>query len=89
MATLYKTTGEKVYITPKNKKKFTLRELQNYVGGFVEQIPIGMGHVLYVNEDGRLLELQHNRKASELASQFGYPPIVGNAVYCKAEEGLH
>ena len=88
MATLYKTNGDKVYITPKNKKKFTLRELQNYVGGFVAQFKAGEGHVLVVNEDGRLLDLQHNRRASELAKQFGYVPIVGDAVYCTEEEAL-
>ena len=89
MATLYKTNGAKIHVSPKNKKKFTLRELQDLVGGFVAQFKAGEGHVLVVNEDGRLLDLQYNRRASELASQFGYPPIVGNAVYCKAEEGLH
>lgn len=88
MATLYKTTGEKVYIAPKNKKKFTLRELQDLVGGFVAQFKAGEGHVLVVNEDGRLLDLQHNRRASELAKQFGYVPIVGDAVYCTEGEAL-
>ena len=88
MATLFKTNGEKVYITPKNKKNFTLKELQTHVGGFVEQIPAGECHVLYVNEDGRLLNLQLNRKASELVKQFGYTPIVGDAVYCEEKEGL-
>ena len=86
MATLYKTNGAKIHVAPKNKKKFTLRELQNYVGGFVEQFRAGEGHVLVVNEDGRLLDLQHNRRASELAKQFGYVPIVGDAVYCTEEE---
>lgn len=88
MATLYKTTGEKIYIAPKNKKKFTLRELQDYVGGFVAQFRVGKGHVLVVNEDGRLLDLQHNRKASELVHQFGYADIVGDAVYCTEGEAL-
>lgn len=88
MATLYKTNGAKIYVAPKNKKKFTLRELQDLVGGFVSQFKAGSGHVLVVNEDGRLLDLQHNRKASELVKQFGYVPIVGDAVYCTEEEAL-
>lgn len=88
MAILYKTNGAKIYVAPKNKKKFTLRELQDLVGGFVAQFKAGEGHVLVVNEDGRLLDLQHNRRASELAKQFGFVPIVGDAVYCTEEEAL-
>jgi len=82
MATLYKTTGEKVEISPKNGKRFTLRELQELVGGFVEYIHL-KGQVLIVNEDGRLMDLPVNHGATQLARQFGYDFIVGDAIYCK------
>ena len=85
MATLYKTSGEKVEISPKNGKRFSLVELQKLVGGYIEYIHL-KGHILVVNEDGRLMNLPVNPGATQLARQFGYDFIVGDAVYCKTRE---
>jgi hypothetical protein len=58
--------------------KDTLKSLQDMVGGFIEQVYTYQSNdnVLLVNEEGRILGLEHNPQASNIALQ----PLVGNAV---------
>lgn len=84
MATLYKTSGEKVTISPR-RKRFSLTELQELVDGYIEYIYLE-DHVLVVNEEGRLYGLPVNPGATQLVRQFGYDFIVGDAVYCRKAE---
>lgn len=86
MATLYKTTGEKVTISPKDGRRFSLEELQLYVGGYVELIRIGRDNYLVVDEEGTLKGLPLNPGATKIVRQLGYTHIVGDAVYCKEVE---
>jgi hypothetical protein len=62
-----------------------LEFLQEAVGGFVERVhtAIGLGGigdvVVFVNEDGLMLELPHNQAATFLLQR----PIVGPIVVCE------
>lgn len=81
IATLLKTDGSETIIEPRNGKKFSLEELQGYVGGYIELIrtkkPV---RDMYINEEGKLNGLPLNAKATELY-QYGYAdPVVGDAV---------
>ena len=78
MPTLYKTNGDIVPI--KRKRPFTATELQKFVGGYFELIPIGDNY-LVVNEEGRIYDLPVNENATKLVAQFGYLAIVGDALY--------
>ena len=71
-------TTEKV--SPKNGKKFNLKELQEFVGGFIELVPGTT--TAYCNEEGRLKGLPFNSQASDL---FGMV-LVGNVVVCNKKE---
>lgn len=64
MATLIKSTGEQMTISPANGKKFTLEELQELVSGFIERIDLENGKAMYVNEDGKALQLERNFAAT-------------------------
>lgn len=77
MPTLYKSNGEILQIN--RKHPFTLAELQEYVGGYIELVQVGDKY-LVVNEEGRLMGLPINEYASKLVAQFGYPFIVGDAL---------
>lgn len=55
--------------------ELSLEEMQKVVGGYIECIGILGGH-LWVNEEGRLLELKLNR----IASIFAGRPIVGDVI---------
>lgn len=86
MATLYKANGERIAIKPR-RRKFTIKELQDAVGGYITYISFN-GNYLVVDEDGLPKELPYNRNASRIARQFGYGPIVGDAVFCTESEML-
>lgn len=67
---------------PKNGTDYTLEELQEIVGGYIEIVPFGM-NLLVVNEEGKLLGLPVNVGATSMMS--GRDTIVGNALYCRKD----
>lgn len=69
--TLYKMDGSQETVTPSVGKKFSLEELQKYVGGFIELIPAytRIPGIVYANEDGLLLRLPFNEVASRLVGR--------------------
>lgn len=76
MATLYKTNGERKGVKPASGATFKLKELQQYVGGYVEPIYLDGEEVMLVNEDGHNMELPYNHAASRIARY----PIMGDAL---------
>lgn len=78
MPTLYKTNGDKVAI--KRRRAFSVAELQEYVGGYFELIPIGDNY-LVVNDEGFLMNLPLNENASKITAQLGWLPVVGDALF--------
>lgn len=83
MATILKTDGKRTEVSPKNGKKFTLEELQEIVGGYIEQLMLPTGRSLIVNEDGRLYHLPVNMQATHL---YGYEILVGDVLMCDEDE---
>ncbi len=69
MATLIKTDGTQVEVHPANGKRFTLDELQGFVGGLVEMIDLSEG-IMWVNEEGKLDDLPMNTKATNIARPY-------------------
>ena len=82
--TLYLAIGDFVEVSPKDGKKFTLEELQNYVGGSIEKVP-GTGRagnpLAYRNEEGRLNDLPKNREA---LTKFG-TDLAGDVIQVRRE----
>ena len=77
-AILFKASGEWEFITPGDEKKFSLEELQKYVGGYIEIIRLPHRECLVVNEEGNLQGLPLNAMVS---TAYGHH-IVGDVVYC-------
>ena len=88
MATLLLTDTTKREVHPAKGKFFTLEELQGFVGGYIEIIPIGDGMSMVLNEDGKALGLPTNLAAC--ARTMGIialeDEIVGNAIVVRDEE---
>jgi len=61
----------------------TLKEAQEFVGGFVEVVNIRRGDILLINEEGKLNNLPINFKATDLIDFPDY--IVGNAMLISSE----
>lgn len=63
---------------------FSLKELQDLVGGYIEMVPLDDG-LLVVDEDGKLREKPINVGASRLL-RAGYSDwVAGDAVWCSKD----
>jgi len=85
MAVIIKSDGtvEKAVPVPKiNQLKF----LQKVVGGYIEIVPTKEGTLIVLNEEGKLLNLQHNKKATNLYINGHEDPIVGDVIILKHDE---
>ena len=60
MATLIRATGEQMTVKPASGGKFTLEELQGFVSGFIERIDLQNGKAMYINEDGKAMQMKRN-----------------------------
>lgn len=86
MAKLYKTTGEIIEVEPKNGSDFSLEELQSFVGGSIEVVPLTDGEYMVVNEEGKLRNLPYNSTATKVyndALDWEGDWIVGDALVCR------
>lgn len=89
MATLFKTDGTIINITPDNGKKFKLQEAQELVGGLVQLVDLGHREMLICNEEGIILGLPHNANASKKLKEAygGYAQeLYGDIILCKTKE---
>jgi hypothetical protein len=66
-ATIYKPDGTETEVTPKDKS-FTLDELKEIVGGWIEVVAL-KGSYMVVNEEGKLMGLPFNLRATTIARQ--------------------
>lgn len=88
MAQLIKADGETRQVAPKNGRFFELEELQELVGGYIENVYLDDGRIMVVNEEGKFYGLPLNKKATDLADAVILPwdEIVGDAVVGTAKE---
>lgn len=63
-------------IAPKNGTEYTLKELQGFVGGYIELVPMSKGRYAVVNEEGMFHGLDLNPGASLLLGQSIVGPCV-------------
>ena len=75
MATLIRADGTTEVVKPAGgRKKFSLEEIQKMVGGYVDiqKLPAPVGGKMAVNDEGKLVGLPMNARASEIW-QSAYP----------------
>lgn len=80
----YKTDGTYDWVNPRNEKFFTLEELQEYVGGYIEIVRLNNESVMVINEEGKTNGLPINPIATQMyqACTGINDVIVGNALEC-------
>ena len=71
-ALLIQADGAEQTVKPKDGKKFSLKELQGYVGGLVQFVPLPDGRTLVCNDEGKLIGLPVNNVATDLWKKL-YP----------------
>ena len=63
---IYKTNGEVIETSPKNGTNYTLDELKEIVGGYIEIIHLTNNKIMLINDEGKLINLPHNENATIL-----------------------
>ena len=90
MAQLLHPDGEYKVIAPADGTTFTLDELQELVGGFIQVLSLPKyGVNIILNEDGKNMGLPVNENAQEWALAAGVAPddhLVGNVLLCFGPE---
>lgn len=87
MAKIYRTNGDVEIIEPKNGTDFQLEELSAIVGGHIECLNFTDGSLLVCNEEGKLMNLPYNERATDLVRKNGCNDyIVGDVLICKTGE---
>ena len=75
-------------VLPSDGKYFSLKELQTFVGGYIEMLELADGRLMFLNEEGKLKRLPVNPIACELALGSGIALndyIVGNVLVTPRE----
>ncbi len=67
MATIIYSDGQEREAQPNNGNDFTLDELMSVVGGHIEIVNMPDTRIMVINEEGKLLKLPRNDKATQLA----------------------
>lgn len=75
---LIKTDGSITPVYPENKNDFSLKELQKFVGGYIEIVQKNSITIFVVNEEGLIHGLIVNKKASLMCGRT----LVGNVLMC-------
>lgn len=90
MAILIKPNGKEQKVSPAHGKTFTLEELQEYVGGYIEALYLRNDKIMFVDEDGKLKNYPINQKATDIAQgQTWIAPwdmIVGTVIITDKNE---
>ena len=91
MAQLYKRLDLNfriIPVKPRNKKKFSLEEVQEMIGGYVEIVYLNGDDILLCDEEGRLKSLLTNSMATERAKAMGFKGdvLVGDILFLKDKE---
>lgn len=89
MAYIYKSNGEIIETSPKNKKDFSLKELKEIVGGYIEILDLKDVYMV-INEEGKLLDLPLNAEATTLYMLITHinDYIVGDVLVCPKNQIL-
>lgn len=61
----------------------SLESLQKAVGGYIECVSTNNGKVLVINEEGKLMNLALNLKASQMYEHSLHDQIFGDVVVCE------
>lgn len=88
MSTWIRADGTVTVVEPENGSTYNLKELNAFVGGFIEIVYLSDGRLMVLNEEGKLNDLPFNALATKLYNPHAALPdyIVGDVLVCQADE---
>jgi hypothetical protein len=85
-----KADGIETIVRPSNGNEFSLEEMNKFVGGYLEAIRLTAQDVMYLNEQGLLLNLPINHIATQLVrshrTEHKFTTIVGDVIIANLQE---
>lgn len=83
-AKIYKADGSIIDVKPNNGTDFSLEELQEIVGGYIEIVGLMDNEIMVINEEGKLIDLPLNETATHMYQEVDgfYDYIVGDVLVC-------
>jgi hypothetical protein len=83
-AKIYKADGSIIDVKPNNGTDFSLEELQEIVGGFIEIVSLMDNEIMVINEEGKLIDLPFNETATQMYQEVDgfYDYIAGDVLVC-------
>jgi hypothetical protein len=83
-AKIYKADGSIIDVKPNNGTDFSLEELQEIVGGFIEIVSLMDNEIMLINEEGKLIDLPFNETATQMYQEVDgfYDYIAGDVLVC-------
>lgn len=87
MAILIKHSGEKIQVFPVDKELLTLREIQEMIGGEVEELPLAMDRMMIIRQNCEIRRLPINMEACNIAFLNEiFRCITGDVLICEVVE---
>lgn len=83
-AKIYKADGSIIDVKPNNGTDFSLEELQEIVGGYIEVVGLMDNEIMVINEEGKLIDLPFNETATQMYQEVDgfYDYIAGDVLVC-------
>lgn len=85
---IIKADGTKTEVCPVNHHNYSLKEMQDIVGGYIEVLrDLNTNESLMViNEEGKLEGLAFNKEATQILRSWGYDDfVVGDVLLCSSD----
>lgn len=78
------TGGEQIEVAPVKGEQFTLKELQDIVGGYIQLLYLPHGSIMVINEEGKVHGLPYNEVATIALGGSDYEGeyVVGRVLIC-------
>ena len=88
MAKIIFPNGAELEVMPSNGTDFSLSEMQAVVGGYIEVLRLDNKELIVVNEEGKLMGLDVNDKATRyMKANSRYDDVlVGNVLVCNMSQ---
>ncbi len=79
-----KTDGTETPVYPENGTDFNLKEMQGFVGGYVEVITLSNGKIMLLNEEGKVDGLPVNKVATQMTRDVlsAGDMVIGDVLIC-------
>lgn len=90
MAMLFPANGNPIAVKPANSTNFTIEELRELIGGYVEYLTLDNGEIAIFDEEGGadLKNLPYNSSGSRYVNKHlkYYIFLLGPVLICKKEQ---